>query len=84
MAPFNPLDRQFEFDPETGEITKWIVPPFNKVDEIAAHHDVRFSRGVDKNEFDRKMVAELGKITYGELPKMGMFARQVINTKPKI
>ena len=33
MGPFNPLDKQLELYPETGEITKWIVPPFNKVDE---------------------------------------------------
>ena len=84
MGPFNPLDKQLEYDPETGEITKWIVPPFNKVDEISAHHDVCYSRGIDKNECDRKMVSELDKIPYGELPKMGMFARKVINTKQKL
>ena len=50
MGPFTPLDKQLEFDPESGEITKWIVPPFNKVDEISAHHDVCYSRGIDKNE----------------------------------
>ena len=84
MGPFNPLDKQLEFDPESGEITKWIVPPFNKVDEISAHHDVCYSRGVDKNECDRKMVAGLDKIPYGELPKIGMFAGKVINTKQKL
>ena len=84
MGPFNPLDKQLEYNPETGEITKWIVPHFNKVDKISAHHDVCYSRGVDKNEFDRKMVSELDKIPYGELPKMGMFARKVINTKQKL
>ena len=81
MGPVNPLDKQLEFDPETGEITTWIAPPFNKVDEISAHHHVCYSRDVDKNECDRKIVAELDKIAYGELPKMGMFARKVINTK---
>ena len=84
MGPLNPLDKQLEFDPEAGEITKWIVPHFNKVDEISAHHDVCYSRGVDKNECDRKMAAELDKIPYGELPKMGMFARKVINTKQNL
>ena len=84
MEPFNPLDKQLEYNPETGEITKWIVPPFNKVDEISAHHDVCYSREVDKNDCDRKMVSELDKIPYGELPKMGMFARKVIKTKQKL
>ena len=69
MGPFNPLDKQLEFNPEAGEATKWIVPPFNKVDEFSAHHDVCYSRGVDKNECDRKMVAEMDKIPLGELPK---------------
>ena len=54
MGQFNPLDEQLKCNPETGEITKWIVPPFNKVDEISAHHDVCYSRGVDKNECDKK------------------------------
>ena len=84
MGPFNPLDKQLEYDPETGEITKWIVPSFNKVDEISAHHDVSYSRGIDKNECDRKMFSELDKIPYGELPKMGMFAIKVINIKQKL
>ena len=52
--------------------------------KISAHHDVCHSRGVDKNECDRKMVAELDKILYGELPKMGMFPRKVINTKQRL
>ena len=84
MGPFNPLDKQLEFDPETGKNTKWIVPPFNKVDEISAHHDACYSRGVDKNKCNRKMVSELDKIRYGELQKMDMLARKVINTKQKL
>ena len=35
-----PLDQQLEYDKDTGEITKWHVKPYNKVDEIAAYHDV--------------------------------------------
>ena len=84
MGPFNPLDKQLEYDPETGEITRWMVPPYNKVDEISAHHDVCYSMGKNKNECDKKMVSELDKIPYGSLPKMGMLARKVINTKQKL
>ena len=84
MGPFNPLDKQLEYNPETGESTIWIIPPFNKFDEISAHHDVCYSRGVDKNDCDRKMVSEVDKIPYGEVPKIGMFARKVINTKQKL
>ena len=54
MGPLYPVDKQLEYNPETGEITKWIVPPFNKVDEISAHQDVCYSRGVDKNDCDKK------------------------------
>ena len=31
MGPLYPLDKQLEYDPETGEITKWIVPPLTKL-----------------------------------------------------
>ena len=41
VGPYNPLDQQLEYDPKTGEVTKWYVKPYNnKVDEIAAHRDV--------------------------------------------
>ena len=42
MAGFhcNPLDQQLEYNKDTGEITKWHVKPYNKIDEIAAYHDV--------------------------------------------
>ena len=35
MGPYNPLDQQLEYDKNTGEVTKWHVQPYNKVDEIA-------------------------------------------------
>ena len=34
MGPYNPLDKQLEYDKNTGEVTKWYVQPYNKVDEI--------------------------------------------------
>jgi len=40
MGPYNPLDKQLEYDPNTGKILKWRVQPYNKVDEIAAYHDI--------------------------------------------
>lgn len=36
MGPYNPLDKQLEYDKNTGQVTKWHVQPYNKVDEIAA------------------------------------------------
>ena len=45
MGPYNSLDQQLEYNKDTGEITKWHVKPYNKVDEIAAYHDVCYDRG---------------------------------------
>lgn len=28
----------------TGEVTKWYVEPYNKVDEIAAYHNICYDR----------------------------------------
>ena len=35
MGPYNPLDKQLDYDPPTGEVLKWQVKPKNKVDEIS-------------------------------------------------
>ena len=40
MGPYNPLDKQLSYDPNTGEVTEWRVKPYNRVDEIAAYHDI--------------------------------------------
>ena len=37
MGLYNPLDKQLEYDKDTGKITKWHVKPYDKVDEIAAY-----------------------------------------------
>ena len=38
MGPYNPLEKQLSYNPETGEVTEWKVKPYNKVDEKAAYH----------------------------------------------
>ena len=40
MGPYNPLHEQLRYDPETGEVLEWYVKPYNRVDKIAAHHDI--------------------------------------------
>ena len=30
MGAYNPLDKQLKYDPETGEVLKWKVLPYNK------------------------------------------------------
>ena len=73
MGPYNPLDQQLEYDKDTGEITKWHVKPYNKVDEVAAYHDICYD-----------MVKSLDAIPYGEIPKWGQTARFLRNTKQKL
>ena len=84
MGPYNPLEKQLVYDKKTGKITKWHVQPYNKVDEIAAHHDICYDMGKSKGECDKKMVQSLDEIPYGEMPKWGQTARFLINTKQKL
>ena len=84
MGPYNPLNKQLKYDPNTGKVLEWYVKPYNKVDEIAAHHDICYQMGKSKNECDQKMVNDLDKIPYGEMPKWGQTARFIINAKKKL
>ena len=76
MGPFNPLDKQLEYDRKTGEVLRWRVMPNNKVDEIAAYHDICYDMGKDKGECDREMVKSLDKIPYGTMPKWCEFKKR--------
>ena len=84
MGPYNPLENQLEYDKNTGEVTKWHVQPYNKVDEIAAHHDICYDMGKNKGDCDKKMIKSLDDIPYGQMPKWGQTARFLINTKQKL
>ena len=84
MGPYNPLEQQLSYNPETGEVTEWKVKPYNKVDEIAAYHDICYDMGRNKGDCDREMVQSLDEIPYGEMPKWGSTARFLINTKQKL
>ena len=84
MGPFNPLDKQLEYNPKTGDVLRWYVMPKNKVDEIAAYHDICYDMGKNKGECDKDMVKSLDTIPYGEMPKWGSIARFLINTKQKM
>ena len=61
LGPYNPLDKQLKYDPKTGKVLSWYVKPKNKVDEIAAYHDICYDRGINKNECDKTMVKSLDK-----------------------
>lgn len=84
MGPYNPLNEQLQYDPATGEVLKWYVKPKNRVDEIAAHHDICYDMGKDKGDCDRTIVSSLDAIPYRDMPKWGMVARTIINNKQKL
>ena len=76
MGPYNPLEKQLSYE--------WRVKPYNKVDEIAAYHDICYDTGRPKGDCDKEMVQSLDAIPYGEMPKWGATARFLINTKKKL
>ena len=83
LGPYNPLDSQLEHD-NTGKITKFYDQPLNKVDEIAAGHDVCYKVGIkNKNECDREMVKNLDNLNPNEMTKWGHLAKLIINSKQK-
>ena len=84
MGPYNPLEKQLKYDPETGQVLEWYIQPYNKVDEIAAHHDICYDMGKDKSDCDRRMVQSLDQIPYSEMPKRGKTARFLIDKKQKL
>ena len=54
LGPYNPLDNQVTFDQHTGEIKKIIIPPKNKLDEIAMNHDICYNvNPSNKGDCDR-------------------------------
>ena len=55
---------------------------YNEVYEIAAHHDICYDRGVDKHEYDRKMVESLDQVP--NLTKWRQTARFLIKSKQKL
>ena len=84
MGPYNPLDKQLSYYPQTGEVLEWKLQPHNKVDEIAAYYDICYDMGKNKGDCDMEMVKSLDGIPYGEMPKWGQTARFLINTKQKL
>ena len=84
LGPYNPLDTQLEHD-NTGKITKFYDQPLNKVDLIAANHDVCYKVGIkNKNECDKEMVKNLDNLNQNEMTKWGHLARLIIDSKQKL
>ena len=34
MGPYNPLENQLTYAPDTGQVLEWYKKPYNKVDDI--------------------------------------------------
>ena len=69
-GPYNPLEKQVNYDPETGEILEIYQPPTGATDAVAMQHDVDYSVcGNNKkckhdHKADHKMVKALDQIPY--------------------
>ena len=87
-GPYNPLEKQLKFDPETGEILDIYQKPTGKTDAIAIQHNVDYSLCNDdkkcKNKADAKMVTALDSIPWKERQWGHAGVRNVIAAKQKL
>ena len=87
-GPYNDLENQVRYNPETGEILEIYDQPTGPTDAVAMQHDVDYSVCGDdrkcKNKADRKMVKSLDAIPWKERQWGHWLARTMINTKQKL
>ena len=87
-GPYNDLENQVRYNPETGEILEIYDQPTGPTDAVAMQHDVDYSVCGDdrkcKNKADRKMVKSLDAIPWKERQWGHWLARTLINTKQKL
>ena len=85
LGPYNPLDKQVDFDPDTGIINKIHVEPKNELDRIAMNHDICYSRRPEnKGDCDRDMVKSIDEMPYKDMNKLAMLTRTIINKKQQL
>ena len=80
-GPYNNLDKQVDYNKNTGKIYKIYDKPKNKTDSICMNHDICYSIGKNKNDCDREMVRSLDNLKYGETGKSTPIIRSIINKK---
>ena len=92
-GPYNPLEQQLKYDPNTGQILEIYQQPTGKTDAVSMQHDVDYSVCENKpknnqvkckNDADRKMVKALDAIPYNERQWGHWLARNAINSKQKL
>ena len=87
-GPYNDLEDQVRYNPETGEILEIYDQLTGPTDAVAMQHDIDYSVCGDnrkcKNKADRKMVKSLDAIPYNERQWGHWLAKNLINTKQKL
>ena len=95
-GPYNPLEKQVKFNPETGEILEIYQQPTGATDAIAMQHDVdydvcsnrekKYGENLKKckNKADKKMVKSLDAVPYKQRQWGHTAARNAINAKKKL
>jgi len=95
-GPYNPLEKQVKFNPETGEILEIYQQPTGSTDAIAMQHDVdydvcsnrekKYGENLKKcqNKADKKMVKSLDAVPYKQRQWGHAAARNAINAKQKL
>ena len=87
-GPYNDLENQVRYNPETDEILEIYDQPTGPTDAVAMQHDIDYSVCGDnrkcKNKADRKLVKSLDAIPYNERQWGHWLASNLINTKQKL
>ena len=83
-GPYNNLDKQVDYNKNTGQIFKINDKPKNKTDELCMNHDICYSIGKNKNICDIEMVKSLDNLKYGETSISTPIIRFIINKKTAI
>ena len=95
-GPYNPLEKQVKFNPETGEILEIYQQPTGATDAIAMQHDVdydvcsnrekKYGENLKKckNKADKKMVKSLDAVPYKQRQWGHAAARNAVNAKQKL
>ena len=95
-GPYNPLEKQVKYDPETGEILEIYQPPTGATDAIAMQHDVdydvcsnrekKYGENLKKckHKAVKKMAKSLDAVPYKQRQWGHAAARNAINAKQKL
>ena len=90
-GPYNPLEKQLSYDPQTGKILKIYQQPTGATDAVAMQHDVDYAVCADKknekgckHDADKKMVKALDAIPKNKRQWGHAAARNAISSKQKV